>query len=44
MLKDLYSEGDAKEKQIATALMLVVDCGIRWTSIKIEMIHLELQH
>ena len=27
--KDLYSEGDTKEKQIAMALMLVVDCGIR---------------
>ena len=27
--KDLYSEGDSKEKQIAMALMLVVDCGIR---------------
>ena len=27
--KDLYSDGDAKEKQIAMALMLVVDCGIR---------------
>lgn len=27
--RDLYSEGDAKEKQIAMALMLVVDCGIR---------------
>ena len=27
--RDLYSEGDTKEKQIAMALMLVVDCGIR---------------
>lgn len=27
--KDLYSEGDTKEKQIAMTLMLVVDCGIR---------------
>tara|TARA_B110000495_G_scaffold193152_1_gene198037 strand:+ start:1 stop:975 length:975 start_codon:yes stop_codon:yes gene_type:complete len=27
--RDLYSEGDTKEKQIASALMLVVDCGIR---------------
>ena len=27
--KYLYSEGDTKEKQIAMALMLVVDCGIR---------------
>ena len=27
--RDLYSEGDNKEKQIAMALMLVVDCGIR---------------
>ena len=27
--KDLYSEGDCKEKQIAMALMLVVECGIR---------------
>jgi len=27
--RDLYSEGDTKEKQIAMTLMLVVDCGIR---------------
>ena len=27
--KDLFSEGDCKEKQIAMALMLVIDCGIR---------------
>ena len=27
--KDLYSEGENKEKQIAMALMLVIDCGIR---------------
>lgn len=27
--RDLYSEGETKEKQIAMALMLVVDCGIR---------------
>lgn len=27
--KDLYSEGETKEKQIAMALMLVIDCGIR---------------
>ena len=27
--KDLYSEGETKEKQIAMALMLVVECGIR---------------
>ena len=27
--RDLYSEGESKEKQIAMALMLVVDCGIR---------------
>ena len=27
--RDLYSEGDCKEKQIAMALMLVVECGIR---------------
>ena len=27
--RDLYSEGETKEKQIASALMLVVDCGIR---------------
>jgi DNA topoisomerase I len=27
--RDLYSEGDTKEKQIASALMLVVECGIR---------------
>ena len=27
--KDLYSEEDSKEKQIAMALLLVVDCGIR---------------
>jgi len=27
--RDIYSEGDTKEKQIAMALMLVVDCGIR---------------
>ena len=27
--RDLYSVGDTKEKQIASALMLVVDCGIR---------------
>jgi len=27
--RDLYSEGDTKEKQIASALMLFVDCGIR---------------
>jgi DNA topoisomerase-1 len=27
--RDLYSEDETKEKQIASALMLVVDCGIR---------------
>jgi DNA topoisomerase-1 len=27
--RDLYSEGESKEKQIAMALMLVIDCGIR---------------
>jgi DNA topoisomerase I len=27
--KDLFSEGDCKGKQIAMALMLVIDCGIR---------------
>jgi len=27
--KDLFSEGERKEKQIAMALMLVIDCGIR---------------
>ncbi len=27
--KDLYSESETKEKQIAMALMLVIDCGIR---------------
>ena len=27
--RDLYSEGETKEKQIAMALMLVVECGIR---------------
>ena len=27
--KDLFSEGENKEKQIAMALMLVIDCGIR---------------
>jgi DNA topoisomerase I len=27
--RDLYSEGDTKEKQVASALMLVVECGIR---------------
>ena len=27
--RDLYSEEESKEKQIAMALMLVVDCGIR---------------
>jgi len=27
--RDIYSEGDTKEKQIAMALMLVVECGIR---------------
>ena len=27
--RDLYSEGDTKDKQVAMALMLVVDCGIR---------------
>jgi len=27
--RDLYSEGDTKDKQIAMALLLVVDCGIR---------------
>ena len=27
--RDLYSEEESKEKQIAMALMLVIDCGIR---------------
>ena len=27
--RDLFSEGETKEKQIAMALMLVIDCGIR---------------
>ena len=27
--RDLYTEGDNKHKQIAMALMLVIDCGIR---------------
>ena len=27
--RDLYAEGDTKDKQIAMALILVVDCGIR---------------
>tara|TARA_B110000967_G_C18885067_1_gene563485 strand:- start:379 stop:1353 length:975 start_codon:yes stop_codon:yes gene_type:complete len=27
--RDIYSDGDTKEKQIAMALILVVDCGIR---------------
>ena len=27
--KDLYLEGDSKNKQIAMALMLVIECGIR---------------
>tara|TARA_B100001094_G_scaffold119409_1_gene115106 strand:- start:4849 stop:5823 length:975 start_codon:yes stop_codon:yes gene_type:complete len=27
--RDLYSEGETKEKQIAMALMLVIECGIR---------------
>ena len=27
--RDLYTEGETKEKQIAMALMLVVECGIR---------------
>ena len=32
--RDLYTEGDNKHKQIAMALMLVIDCGIRIRSEK----------